>query len=177
MSYVYHSHMCIISLYHSMCWYCTCHNKMASSVSMNPSDGPRPRSAALLDTQGFKPGETLMIGRRNRSVDSFRRTSLKTEGWKNQMLFPSDCVSLIQKKTWLSQQISKVMRHQAAQTCFRSFEKTARSSGSGWGRMGRKTLPSWKTMSVCIWWTVPYPELTWLLKKQFEDDFPFPEVG
>ena len=151
--------MCIISLYHFMCWYCTCHNKMASSVSMNPSvlaiylatisylpiNHPMvfsPRSAALLDTQGFKPGETLMIGRRNRSVDSFRRTSLKTEEWKNQMLFPSDCVSLIQKKPWLSQQISKVMRHQAAQTCFRSFEKTARSSGSGWGRMGRKTLPS-----------------------------------
>ena len=140
-----------------MCWYCTCHNKMASSVSMNPSDGPRPRSAALLDTQGFKPGETLMIGRRNRSVDSFRRKSLKTEGWENQMLFPSDCVSLIKKNHGCHSRSLKSCGTKLPQTCFRSFEKTARSSGWGWGRMGRKTLPSWKMASVCIWWTVPLP--------------------
>ena len=67
-----------------------------------------PRSAALFDAQGFKPGETLMIGRCNRSVDSFRRKQWTTEGWKIQILFPSDCVSL---KNMIVTADPKVMRH------------------------------------------------------------------
>lgn len=151
---------------------------MASSVSMNPSDGFPPRSAALLDTQGFKPGETLMIGRRNRSVDSFSRKWLKTEGWKNQMLFPSDCVSLIQKK-------KHGCHSRSLKSCGSKLPKLASGvlkkqpgrvgeDGAGW--VGKRCqVERWRPFVFDELY--PYPELTWLLKKQFEDDFPFPEVG